>query len=74
MNYLAGEWMKQAFFPTNPVETLLIRNKKEYTEQKYLGNINIEDFEQLNDDKLEGDYQYLLNSYPEKYYDVKDRA
>ena len=40
---MLSEWMKAKFFTRNPIETLLIRNKKEYTVQKYLDNITVED-------------------------------
>jgi phosphohistidine phosphatase SixA len=28
INYMLSEWMKAAFFQTNPIETLLIRNNR----------------------------------------------
>ena len=45
INYMASEWMKAAFFPTNPIETLLIRTKRDYIMNKYLDNILVKDME-----------------------------
>ena len=54
INYLLSEWMKAKFFTRNPIETLLIRNKKQYIQTKYLDGIEIEDVE-INDQEYDED-------------------
>ena len=40
VNYMLSEWMKSTFFESNPIETLLIRNRdKKYIIEKYLDGI-----------------------------------
>jgi hypothetical protein len=44
VNYLVGEWMKDKFFETNPIDDLLIRNRdSEYMQEKYLGGVQYND-------------------------------
>ena len=40
VNYVVGEWMKDKFFPQNPINDLLIRNKDpKYIQDKYLDGV-----------------------------------
>lgn len=44
MNYLVGEWMKEKFFPKNPIPDLLIRNRDaKYISDKYLDGVKFVD-------------------------------
>lgn len=69
INYLLSEWMKGKFFTSNPIGTLLIRNKKQYTITKYLDGIDVEDVELENCEndmsQDQKDYWYVYNSFPE---------
>ena len=71
---MLSEWMKITFFPTNPIDSLLIRTKREYVLQKYLDNMHVEDMEQVDNNDMVSDYSFLQNSYPEKYFHVNKRA
>ena len=60
---------------------IILRNKKQYIQTKYLDGIEIEDVEindqEYDEDNLtkdQQDFYYVYNSFPEQYYQAADRA
>ena len=74
VNYMLAEWMKGKFFESNPIDTLLIRNRDpKVISEKYLGGIQILDKAQKYDpenkprNRDEKAFAYVRNSYPEAW-------
>jgi hypothetical protein len=78
---MLSEWMKYTFFETNPIDTLLIRNKdQKYIVNKYLDGVEYNDrskgFDPTNQptNKEEKQLVYVRNSFPERWDDCYERA